>query len=109
MTPIERWWPKVNVTTWHGCWFWEGYQRGGNRHWDVGGPYGGFWLNGEHTYAHRFAYEYFIERIPEGLVTHHRCLNRLCVNPFHLEVVTVTRNTELSNESWETEDIEDVL
>lgn len=109
MTPIERWWKKVRVTTWYGCWFWEGYQRGGNRHWDQGGAYGGFWYKGRHVYAHRFSYEHFCGPIPPEWVLHHRCLNRLCVNPFHLEPVTVARNTELSNGSWETESLEDLI
>ncbi len=95
MTPIERWWQKVWVTSFSGCWLWTGWQRGGNRSWDRGGPYGGFRANGRKdsgTYAHQFSYEYFIGPIPDGCVPHHKCLTRLCVNPFHLEVTTVADN-----------------
>lgn len=38
-------------------------------------------------YAHRFAYEYFVGPIPEGLEIDHLCGVRDCVNPSHLEAV----------------------
>lgn len=37
--------------------------------------------------AHRFAYEFFIGRIPDGFVVHHECRNTLCVNPQHLRIM----------------------
>lgn len=42
--------------------------------------------------AHRFAYEFFIGPIPDGLVLDHLCRNRTCVNPHHLEPVTGVEN-----------------
>ena len=38
--------------------------------------------------AHRFAYQYMIGPIPDGLELDHLCRNRPCVNPYHLEPVT---------------------
>lgn len=47
--------------------------------------------------AHRFAYalHYGIDKLPSGTdktqkrkVLHHKCENKACVNPLHLEVVT---------------------
>lgn len=37
---------------------------------------------------HRWAYEYFVGPIPEGLQLDHLCRVRHCVNPEHLEPVT---------------------
>ncbi|MEU5322933.1 HNH endonuclease signature motif containing protein [Streptomyces sp. NPDC021056] len=43
--------------------------------------------------AHRYAWELLREPIPAGLVIDHLCRNRRCVNPGHLEVVTLAENT----------------
>jgi hypothetical protein len=41
-----------------------------------------------HVIAHRYAYEYFIVGIPDGLEIDHTCNRRACVNPWHMEPVT---------------------
>jgi hypothetical protein len=43
--------------------------------------------------AHRYAYEQLKEPIPVGLVIDHLCRVRRCVNPSHLQPVTMGENT----------------
>ena len=76
------------------CWLWTGTKN------DKGYSY--FRLRGKSRRAHRVAYEHFVGPIPAGLVIDHLCRNRGCVNPAHLEPVTVKVNTARgphSNES----------
>lgn len=72
-----------------GCWVWRG------RPTNVG--YGQMTVrtqDGMRTIsAHRVSYETFVGPIPDGLVIDHLCRVRLCVNPVHLEPVTMRENT----------------
>lgn len=81
-TTEERFWAKVNKT--ETCWLWTAQI-------DADG-YGHFRWDGKRGAAHRFAYEYFIGPIPNGLQLDHLCRTRACVNPAHLEPVTCREN-----------------
>lgn len=67
-----------------GCWVWTGY---------VGkNGYGQVMMNYKRKLAHRAVYELLVGAIPDGLTLDHKCRNRSCVNPDHLEPVAIQEN-----------------
>lgn len=83
MTPQERF--LSNVKKEHSCWIWQGGMR--TKY------YGGFWLEGNRWYAHRASFHIFNGGLKKNSVVHHKCGNSRCVNPEHLQTVTVAENT----------------
>jgi len=80
----ERFWEKVDKNGENGCWIWTaGTDNNG---------YGLLFVLGHEVKAHRFAYELLKELIPKEMVLDHLCRNRLCINPDHLEPVTLKEN-----------------
>jgi len=67
-----------------GCWLWAGAKNSEG--------YGQIKLNRTTLYAHRVSYEAYISPIPEGLHLDHICRHRACINPRHLQPVTVEEN-----------------
>lgn len=54
------------------------------------------WIDGKkrQRFAHRMSFEAFNGEIPPGLQIDHLCMNKSCVNPAHLQIVTSKENTQ---------------
>lgn len=79
---------KNTTITADGCLLWNGPNKG---------KYSGVFDGSKQRYGHRLAYELVIGPIPDGHVIDHKCRNKMCVNPFHLEPVTQAVNTRRGN------------
>ena len=71
-----------------GCWLWEGplshdgYARAHGK------------------YVHRTMYETHVGTIPKGITLDHTCRVRNCVNPIHLDPVTLAENISRGDYGW---------
>ena len=74
----ERFWTKVEFTD--TCWLWTAARTSRG--------YGEFHHANRIRVAHRWAYEFCVGPIPEGLTLDHLCRVRHCVLSDHLEPVT---------------------
>ena len=67
-----------------GCLMWLGYK--------CKKSYGRIQLDGKSQMAHRISFELFVKKIPKGYEVDHLCRVRDCINPQHLESVTLREN-----------------
>ncbi len=80
-----RFWNRTEVRKPNECWPWTGTitKKG----------YGTLEILGKAVVAHRLSYEVNSGKpVPAGLVVDHKCCNKACVNPAHLEAVTHSVN-----------------
>lgn len=89
-TLADRLWSRV-VKHPGGCWEWTG---GAN---ERDGSYGRIHHGSDQPkkryLVHRLAYELLVGPIPAGMTLDHLCRNSRCVNPDHLEPVTLAENS----------------
>jgi hypothetical protein len=77
-------WDRVHPCPMTGCWLWAAGLS------DAG--YGTLRRDGKNTLAHRLSFESLVGDIPDGLCIDHLCRVRCCINPAHMEPVTMREN-----------------
>ena len=88
-TVEDRFWHSI-IKAPSGHWIWTGSVVSKEAHRD----YGLFYTGERQMLAHRYAWEFLVGPIPEGLVIDHLCCFPRCVNPRHLQPVTQAVNME---------------
>ena len=82
----DSFWSRVQLDCLDGCWEWKGYTTPHG--------YGRLTMNGKRQQAHRWAWElYALPEVKQGQSLDHLCRNRVCVNPDHLEIVSLSVNS----------------
>ena len=85
LTEVEthRLWSKIDRRSDNECWLWLASLTKG---------YGQCVIRRKRWIAHRAIYTLLRGPIPKGKTLDHLCMNKLCVNPAHLEIVDAQEN-----------------
>lgn len=54
-------------------------------------------VNGKHRLVHRITHEQMFGPIPKGKEAHHKCENKGCINPLHIQPVTHAENIQIAD------------
>jgi hypothetical protein len=85
---LAKLWSKSSYDYATGCWLWNGPTSGNGR----GGGYGRVSINDTTCAVHIVSYTHFYGYLPASRQVDHKCNNRRCWNPDHLQLVTHRRN-----------------
>jgi len=87
---IQRIKDNVKISELTGCWEWQGANSGeGN---GAGRGYGRMSIYGATAAVHRVMWSMVNGYLPAKKQIDHKCNNRICCNPAHLEMVTHKQN-----------------
>lgn len=92
--PLWRFTQKYQPNPETGCWDWTAHVG----KWGYGDFRRGPGLDNQP--AHRWSFEYFVRPLQLGEQVHHKCENKVCVNPEHLEAVTLDEHNLLHDKPW---------
>lgn len=96
---LDKFWSRVKKMP-SGCWHWTGIQHRNKTTHDL--EYGilqvGPRNNRKNIRANRLSWELHYGPIPEGMMVLHKCDNKLCVNPEHLELGDNSKNIQ---DAWD--------
>lgn len=84
---IDRIMSQVNKTNY--CWEWTGRKAGKKQN-----SYGQIYYNGRQQMVHRIVYEELVDLLEITDTVDHLCRNKFCVNPEHLEAVSLRENVK---------------
>jgi uncharacterized protein (DUF433 family) len=82
----ERFWNRIDIKSINECWEWKAYIKKDG--------YGTIGIGKKDYASHRISYYLTYNKDPNGMYVMHKCNNKKCCNPFHLELGTCSTNAK---------------